>query len=71
MELGMRKNGKGETVKRTILIPWQTATRGSFPVQGSYFQANEVFADHESSEHPIDVPKAWICNLPKRVCIVE
>ncbi|XP_074337937.1 protein ROS1A-like [Apium graveolens] len=55
-----------ETVKGTILIPRQTATRGHFPVHGSYFQINEVFADHESSELPINVPKAWVCNLPKR-----
>lgn len=26
----------------------------------------QVFADHESGEHPIDVPKVWISSLPKR-----
>lgn len=26
----------------------------------------QVFADHESSELPIDVPKAWVAYLPKR-----
>ncbi|KAK1377218.1 putative demeter, domain-containing protein [Heracleum sosnowskyi] len=55
-----------EIIKGTILIPCRTATRGKFPVNGAFFQINEVFADHESSELPVDVPKAWVCNLPKR-----
>ncbi|KAK1402942.1 hypothetical protein POM88_002547 [Heracleum sosnowskyi] len=41
-------------------IPCRTATRGKFPVNGAFFQINEVFADHESSELPVDVPKAWM-----------
>uniref|UniRef100_A0A0E0K003 Demeter RRM-fold domain-containing protein n=1 Tax=Oryza punctata TaxID=4537 RepID=A0A0E0K003_ORYPU len=38
-------------------IPCRTATRGSFPLNGTYFQVNEVFADHYSSKNPIDVPR--------------
>lgn len=26
----------------------------------------QVFADHDSSLNPIDVPRAWIWNLPRR-----
>uniref|UniRef100_A0A0D9VG49 Demeter RRM-fold domain-containing protein n=1 Tax=Leersia perrieri TaxID=77586 RepID=A0A0D9VG49_9ORYZ len=48
------------------LIPCRTAMRGSFPLNGTYFQVNEVFADHYSSQHPIDVPRSWIWNLPRR-----
>ncbi|XP_039006710.1 transcriptional activator DEMETER-like [Hibiscus syriacus] len=55
-----------ETVRGTILIPCRTAMRGSFPLNGTYFQVNEVFADHESSLDPIDVPRGWIWNLPRR-----
>ncbi|PQQ00402.1 transcriptional activator DEMETER [Prunus yedoensis var. nudiflora] len=50
--------------------------RGSFPLNGTYFQVNEasliqtnlleVFADHDSSYNPIDVPRQWIWNLPRR-----
>lgn len=72
-------------------IPCRTAMRGSFPLNGTYFQVNEVeelcsmlvaydhgwaiftdsislqmFADHETSLKPIDVPRAWIWNLPRR-----
>nr|ALA55996.1 DNA demethylase [Lonicera japonica] len=54
------------TVRGTLLIPCRTANRGSFPLNGTYFQVNEVFADHESSLKPIDVPRAWIWNLPRR-----
>jgi hypothetical protein len=113
-----------------IQIPCRTAMRGSFPLNGTYFQVNEVsllqlyatlvvqehnmdasqkpyptgqkdyhlpswkedyllfcpihesenlepiipwlwyimqvFADHESSLNPIDVPRAWIWNLRRR-----
>ncbi|XP_022982801.1 protein ROS1-like [Cucurbita maxima] len=53
-------------VRGTLLIPCRTAMRGSFPLNGTYFQVNEVFADHESSLNPIDVPRDWIWNLPRR-----
>ncbi|KAK6942660.1 Permuted single zf-CXXC unit [Dillenia turbinata] len=55
-----------QTVRGTLLIPCRTAMRGSFPLNGTYFQVNEVFADHDSSLNPIDVPRAWIWNLPRR-----
>ncbi|KAM6543171.1 hypothetical protein CsatB_007618 [Cannabis sativa] len=56
-----------QTVRGTILIPCRTAMRGSFPLNGTYFQVNEVFADHDSSLNPINVPRAWIWNLPRRM----
>ncbi|CAN6572800.1 unnamed protein product [Malus baccata var. baccata] len=55
-----------QIVRGTILIPCRTAMRGSFPLNGTYFQVNEMFADHESSHNPIDVPRGWIWNLPRR-----
>ncbi|GMP88620.1 hypothetical protein CsSME_00040538 [Camellia sinensis var. sinensis] len=55
-----------QTVSGTILIPCRTATRGSFPLNGTYFQVNEVFADYESSEHPLVIPRSWIWNLRRR-----
>ncbi|KAL2536159.1 protein ROS1-like [Forsythia ovata] len=55
-----------QTVKGTILIPCRTATRGTFPLNGTYFQVNEVFADHKSSRCPIAVPRESIWNLKKR-----
>ncbi|KAM0048532.1 putative DNA-(apurinic or apyrimidinic site) lyase [Helianthus debilis subsp. tardiflorus] len=60
------REANAQTVRGTLLIPCRTATRGSFPLNGTYFQVNEVFADHESSLNPIDVPRAWLWNLPKR-----
>eukprot|EP01018_Ginkgo_biloba_P008215 Gb_33270 [translate_table: standard] len=56
----------GQTIKATILIPCRTAMRGSFPLNGTYFQVNEVFADHETSLHPLQVPRTWIWNWPRR-----
>ncbi|GAB2229601.1 hypothetical protein Drorol1_Dr00013848 [Drosera rotundifolia] len=55
-----------QIVRGTILIPCRTAMRGSFPLNGTYFQVNEVFADHDSSLKPIEVPRSWLWNLPRR-----
>ncbi|XP_027111389.1 transcriptional activator DEMETER-like [Coffea arabica] len=60
------KEAKSETVRGTLLIPCRTAMRGSFPLNGTYFQVNEMFADHESSMNPIDVPRDWLWQLPRR-----
>ncbi|XVF82803.1 hypothetical protein PTKIN_Ptkin16aG0079200 [Pterospermum kingtungense] len=60
------REANAQTVRGTILIPCRTAMRGSFPLNGTYFQVNEVFADHESSLNPIDVPREWIWNLPRQ-----
>ncbi|KAF8009519.1 hypothetical protein BT93_J0504 [Corymbia citriodora subsp. variegata] len=55
------------TIKGTLLIPCRTSLRARFPLNGTYFQVNEVFADHESSLNPIDVPRTWIWNLRRRI----
>ncbi|XP_015898699.3 DNA glycosylase/AP lyase ROS1 [Ziziphus jujuba] len=60
------REANSQTVRGTLLIPCRTAMRGSFPLNGTYFQVNEVFADHASSLNPIDVPRAWIWNLHRR-----
>ncbi|KAL4182465.1 hypothetical protein AMTRI_Chr11g150220 [Amborella trichopoda] len=60
------REANSQTVRGTLLIPSRTAMRGSFPLNGTYFQVNEVFADHESSLNPIAVPRSWIWNLPRR-----
>uniref|UniRef100_A0A0D3EL44 HhH-GPD domain-containing protein n=1 Tax=Oryza barthii TaxID=65489 RepID=A0A0D3EL44_9ORYZ len=60
------REAQAQKVRGTLLIPCRTAMRGSFPLNGTYFQVNEVFADHDSSRNPIDVPRSWIWNLPRR-----
>ncbi|GAV85442.1 HhH-GPD domain-containing protein [Cephalotus follicularis] len=60
------REANSQIVRGTILIPCRTAMRGSFPLNGTYFQVNEVFADHDSSLKPIDVPRHWLWNLPRR-----
>ncbi|XP_010516874.1 PREDICTED: protein ROS1-like isoform X2 [Camelina sativa] len=60
------KEARSQTVRGTILIPCRTAMRGSFPLNGTYFQVNEVFADHASSLDPIDVPREWLWDLHRR-----
>ncbi|KAK9101329.1 hypothetical protein Scep_024759 [Stephania cephalantha] len=60
------REAKSQIVRGTLLIPCKTAMRGSFPLNGTYFQVNEVFADHESSLNPICVPRDLIWNLPRR-----
>lgn len=60
------REANSQIVRGTLLIPCRTAMRGSFPLNGTYFQVNEMFADHESSLNPIDVPRSLIWNLPRR-----
>ncbi|MED6217686.1 hypothetical protein PIB30_019995 [Stylosanthes scabra] len=60
------RESNSQIVRGTILIPCRTAMRGSFPLNGTYFQVNEVFADDESSLNPISVPRSWIWNLRRR-----
>ncbi|KAJ1263141.1 hypothetical protein BS78_09G161800 [Paspalum vaginatum] len=54
-------------VRGTILVPCRTAMRGSFPLNGTYFQVNEVFADHTSSHNPIHVEREQLWNLQRRM----
>ncbi|KAH1090276.1 hypothetical protein J1N35_017533 [Gossypium stocksii] len=61
------REAESQIVRGTLLIPCRTAMRGSFPLNGTYFQVNEVFADHDSSLNPIDVPREWLWNLPRRM----
>ncbi|KAJ8557573.1 hypothetical protein K7X08_003198 [Anisodus acutangulus] len=60
------REANSQTVRGTLLIPCRTAMRGSFPLNGTYFQVNEVFADHKSSLNPINVPRKFLWNLPRR-----
>ncbi|XP_024190037.1 protein ROS1A [Rosa chinensis] len=57
---------QANTVQGTILIPCRTAMRGSFPLNGTYFQINEVFADHESSIRPINVHRDLLWDQTRR-----
>ncbi|KAK9723864.1 hypothetical protein RND81_05G030800 [Saponaria officinalis] len=61
-----QRESDSHVVRGTLLIPTRTAMRGSFPLNGTYFQVNEVFADHDSSIDPIAVPRSWLWNLPRR-----
>ncbi|KAL9274092.1 Transcriptional activator DEMETER-like protein [Drosera capensis] len=61
-----KRESNKQIVRGTILIPCRTTMRGSFPLNGTYFQVNEVFADHDSSLKPIDVPRELLWNLPRR-----
>ncbi|CAD6262160.1 unnamed protein product [Miscanthus lutarioriparius] len=55
------------TVEGTVLIPCRTANRGKFPLNGTYFQENEVFADYSSSRNPITIPRECIGMLKRSV----
>ncbi|XP_002986643.2 protein ROS1 [Selaginella moellendorffii] len=55
-----------EFVKGTLLIPCRTAMRGSFPLNGTYFQVNEVFADSETGNFPLNVSRSLLWNLHRK-----
>ncbi|PWA99576.1 protein ROS1 [Artemisia annua] len=52
-----------DTILGTFLVPCRTATRGSFPLDGTYFQINEVFADDDTSEKPLVIPRKLLSDL--------
>ncbi|GMH26322.1 hypothetical protein Nepgr_028165 [Nepenthes gracilis] len=62
-----QREANSQVVRGTLLIPCRTAMRGSFPLNGTYFQVNEVFADHDSSVKPMAVPRGWLWSLPRRI----
>ncbi|KAJ6909178.1 hypothetical protein NC652_020221 [Populus alba x Populus x berolinensis] len=43
------RESNSQTVRGTLLIPCRTAMRGSFPLNGTYFQVNEDFQQKEFS----------------------
>ncbi|CAM8961366.1 unnamed protein product [Rhodiola kirilowii] len=51
----------------TFMIPCRTAMKGRFPLNGTYFQVNEVFADDESSHRPVKVPRSFLWDLDRRI----
>ncbi|KAK3138626.1 hypothetical protein QOZ80_5AG0371290 [Eleusine coracana subsp. coracana] len=61
------RQNQSRYVRGTILVPCRTAMRGSFPLNGTYFQVNEVFADHKSSHNPIHVERKQIWSLQRRM----
>ncbi|KAI3719217.1 hypothetical protein L6452_20112 [Arctium lappa] len=52
-----------EVVVGRFLVPCRTATRGAFPLDGTFFQINEVFADDESCKKPVVVPRNLLLDL--------
>lgn len=57
------KEEEEEVVVGRYLVPCRTATRGSFPLDGTFFQINEVFADYESCKKPVVVPRNLLSDL--------
>ncbi|PNT71154.1 uncharacterized protein LOC100844361 isoform X2 [Brachypodium distachyon] len=61
------RENQSRYVRGTILVPCRTAMKGSFPLNGTYFQVNEVFADHKSSHDPIHVAREQLWSLQRRM----
>ncbi|KAL4579667.1 hypothetical protein LXL04_015823 [Taraxacum kok-saghyz] len=66
---GMVKEEEEEMVFGTYLVPCRTATRGSFPLDGTFFQINEVFADDETSRKPLVFSRKLLTDLTKKTLI--
>ncbi|XP_058779731.1 DNA glycosylase/AP lyase ROS1-like [Vicia villosa] len=63
----LQKEDNSQTVPGTLLIPCRTAMKGYFPLNGTYFQINEVFADFASMIKPINVPRSLLWSLTKQI----
>ncbi|XP_074292955.1 DEMETER-like protein 2 [Silene latifolia] len=55
-----------KTVPGTIMIPCRTALKGNFPLNATHFQANEVFADWQTSQIPFDIPVRTLEGVPRK-----
>eukprot|EP00667_Euglena_gracilis_P003408 EG_transcript_3422 len=51
----------------TFLVPCRTVTRGRFPLDGTFFQTNEVFLDAHSLQCPVWLPRACLAPAPVRL----
>lgn len=53
--------GQGQKlVQMALLVPCRKAMKDRFPLNGTFFQVNEVFLDHSSMEQPLQVlPAVW------------
>jgi len=47
-------------VEGILLVSCRAALRGRFPLNGTYFQINEVFADNSSVDRPVHVPRSLL-----------
>ncbi|KAL5081871.1 hypothetical protein RYX36_010292 [Vicia faba] len=63
----LQEEDNSQTVPGTLLVPCRTAMKGYFPLNGTYFQINEVFADYASMIKPINVPRRWLWSLTKQI----
>ena len=52
------------SVSGMVLVSAQTALRGRFPLNGTYFQTNEVFLDHSTVGELWRVPRALLDTCP-------
>ncbi|XP_074292837.1 DEMETER-like protein 2 [Silene latifolia] len=57
---------ESKTVPGTIMIPCRTALKGNFPLNATHFQANEVFADWQTSQIPFDIPVRTLEGAPRK-----
>lgn len=71
-EQGVDQGGpQGRTVRCALLVPCCEAVHGRFPLNGTYFQTNEVFMDASTLERTILVSPlcnvhAWYCENGQR-----
>ena len=56
-----------DTVWVTLLIPCRSALQGRFPLNGTFFQTNEVFLDVQSLNKPLAVPVDCLEPAPVRL----
>ncbi|VAH21572.1 unnamed protein product [Triticum turgidum subsp. durum] len=63
----LERENQSRYVRATILVPCRTGMKGTFPLNGTYFQVNEVFADHKSSYDPIYVVRKDLWPLERRM----
>ena len=54
--------GGGRRIRCALLVPCCEAVHGRFPLNGTYFQTNEVFLDAATLEKPVLASPSFIHN---------
>ena len=69
--VGVQEAVKGsKKLKLALLVPCRKAMQNCFPLNGTFFQVNEVFLDQDTLLNPLEV-SVFACAISKHMCVTN
>jgi endonuclease III len=65
----VEKNEEDTLVEGMLLVTCRAALRGRFPLNGTYFQINELFADHQTAVEAVEVCRGGLFFLTLKLLL--